>query len=163
MVEQTWPEAINFVGADEIPDAAQLGEYGMVNAAVSDAALAEWLEQQPQVERVNYAGLHTHPQKSLIDRQMKAGGGVLSFTLKNGSREDAWSFLNATCLMSLTANLGDVKTTVCHPATSTHGRLDDADRELMGISENMIRIAVGLESVDDLIEDCERGFAALTY
>ena len=126
-------------------------------------ALAKWLEQQPQVERVNYAGLRTHPQKTLIDHQMKAGGGVLSFTLKNGSREDAWSFLNTTCLMSLTANLGDVKTTVCHPATSTHGRLDDADRELMGISENMIRIAVGLESVDDLIEDFERGFAALTY
>ena len=126
-------------------------------------ALAKWLEQQPQVERVNYAGLRTHPQKTLIDHQMKAGGGVLSFTLRNGSREDAWSFLNATCLMSLTANLGDVKTTVCHPATSTHGRLDDADRELMGISENMIRIAVGLESVDDLVEDCERGFAALTY
>ena len=125
-------------------------------------ALAEWLEQQPQVDRVNYAGLHTHPQRPLIDRQMKAGGGVLSFTLKNGSREGAWSFLNSTCLMSLTANLGDVKTTVCHPATSTHGRLDNADRALMGISENMIRIAVGLESVDDLIEDCERGFAALT-
>jgi len=93
---------------------------------------------------------------------VKAGGGVLSFTLKNGSREDAWSFLNATCLMSLTANLGDVKTTVCHPGTSTHGRLDEADRQLMGISENMIRIAVGLESVDDLIQDCERGFSALT-
>jgi len=124
--------------------------------------LARWLEQQPQVERVNYAGLESHPQKQLIDRQMKAGGGVLSFTLKNGSREDAWSFLNATCLMSLTANLGDVKTTVCHPGTSTHGRLDEADRQLMGISENMIRIAVGLESVDDLIQDCERGFSALT-
>jgi O-succinylhomoserine sulfhydrylase len=64
--------------------------------------------------------------------------------------------------MSLTANLGDVKTTVCHPGTSTHGRLDEADRKLMGISENMIRIAVGLESVDDLIQDCERGFSALT-
>jgi O-succinylhomoserine sulfhydrylase len=73
-----------------------------------------------------------------------------------------WAFLNATCLMSLTANLGDVKTTVCHPATSTHGRLDAADRQLMGISENMIRIAVGLESVVDLIKDCERGFSALS-
>ena len=125
-------------------------------------ALAEWLEKQPQVERVNYAGLASHPQRKLIDQQMKAGGGVLSFSLKNGTRDDAWSFLNATCLMSLTANLGDVKTTVCHPATSTHGRLDAADRQLMGIAENMIRIAVGLESVDDLITDCERGFAALT-
>jgi len=98
----------------------------------------------------------------LVDLQMKAGGGVLSFTLKDGSRDDAWSFLNATCLMSLTANLGDVKTTVCHPATSTHGRLNQADRQLMGIPENMIRIAVGLESVDDLIQDCERGFSALS-
>ena len=124
--------------------------------------LAKWLEQQPLIGRVNYAGLHSHPQKQLVDVQMKAGGGVLSFTLKDGSRDDAWSFLNATCLMSLTANLGDVKTTVCHPATSTHGRLDQADRQLMGIPENMIRIAVGLESVDDLIQDCERGFSALT-
>ncbi len=124
--------------------------------------LAKWLEQQPLIGRVNYAGLHSHPQKQLVDLQMKAGGGVLSFTLKDGSRDDAWSFLNATCLMSLTANLGDVKTTVCHPATSTHGRLNQADRQLMGIPENMIRIAVGLESVDDLIQDCERGFSALT-
>ena len=124
--------------------------------------LAKWLEQQPLIGRVNYAGLYSHPQKQLVDLQMKAGGGVLSFTLKDGSRDDAWSFLNATCLMSLTANLGDVKTTVCHPATSTHGRLDQADRQLMGIPENMIRIAVGLESVDDLIQDCERGFSALT-
>ncbi|CAI8293783.1 MAG: O-succinylhomoserine sulfhydrylase [Oceanospirillales bacterium TMED33] len=124
--------------------------------------LAKWLEQQPQIERVNYAGLNSHPQKQLVDLQMKAGGGVLSFTLKDGSRDDAWSFLNATCVMSLTANLGDVKTTVCHPATSTHGRLDQADRKLMGIPENMIRIAVGLESVDDLIQDCERGLSALT-
>ena len=123
--------------------------------------LATWLLQQPQIERVNYAGLTSHPQKQLIDRQMKSGGGVLSFTLKDGKREDAWTFLNATCLMSLTANLGDVKTTICHPATSTHGRLDGADRQLMGISENMIRIAVGLESVDDLIADCERGLVAI--
>ena len=123
--------------------------------------LARWLEQQPQVERVNYAGLESHPQYALANRQAKSGGGVLSFYLRDGSRERAWKFLNHTCLMSLTANLGDVKTTVCHPATSTHGRLDEADRQLMGISENMIRIAVGLESVDDLIIDCERGLAAL--
>lgn len=121
--------------------------------------LAQWLEQQPQIERVNYVGLESHPQYVLANRQAKSGGGVLSFHLRGGSREHAWKFLNDTCLMSLTANLGDVKTTVCHPATSTHGRLDVADRQLMGISENMIRIAVGLESVDDLISDCERGLA----
>ncbi|MDA8549074.1 O-succinylhomoserine sulfhydrylase [Litoricolaceae bacterium] len=123
--------------------------------------LAQWLEQQPQIERVNYAGLESHPQYALANRQAKSGGGVLSFHLRDGSREHAWKFLNQTCLMSLTANLGDVKTTVCHPATSTHGRLDITDRQLMGISENMIRIAVGLESVDDLISDCKRGLAAL--
>ena len=123
--------------------------------------LAQWLEQQPQIERVNYAGLESHPQYALANRQAKSGGGVLSFHFRGGSREHAWKFLNQTCLMSLTANLGDVKTTVCHPATSTHGRLDITDRQLMGISENMIRIAVGLESVDDLISDCERGLAAL--
>ena len=123
--------------------------------------LAQWLEQQPQIERVNYAGLESHPQYALANRQAKSGGGVLSFHLRDGSREHAWKFLNQTCLMSLTANLGDVKTTVCHPATSTHGRLGITDRQLMGISENMIRIAVGLESVDDLISDCERGLAAL--
>lgn len=123
--------------------------------------LAQWLEQQPQIERVNYAGLESHPQYALANRQAKSGGGVLSFHLRDGSREHAWKFLNQTCLMSLTANLGDVKTTVCHPATSTHGHLDITDRQLMGISENMIRIAVGLESVDDLISDCERGLAAL--
>ena len=124
-------------------------------------ALAQWLEEQPEVARVNYAGLASHPQRALAQRQMQAGGGVLSFTLAAGTREAAWAFLNGTCLMSLTANLGDAKTTVCHPATSTHGRLTDADRQLMGIGENLIRIAVGLESVEDLKADCRRGFAAL--
>ena len=124
-------------------------------------ALAQWLEEQPEVARVNYAGLASHPQRALAQRQMQAGGGVLSFSLAAGTREAAWAFLNGTCLMSLTANLGDAKTTVCHPATSTHGRLTDADRQLMGIGENLIRIAVGLESVEDLKADCRRGFAAL--
>ncbi|MGA1207508.1 MAG: O-succinylhomoserine sulfhydrylase [Litorivicinaceae bacterium] len=125
-------------------------------------ALAQWLEQQPDVAQVNYAGLASHPQRAVAQRQMQAGGGVLSFTLTAGTREAAWAFLNGTCLMSLTANLGDAKTTVCHPATSTHGRLTAADRQLMGIGEHLIRIAVGLESVDDLKADCRRGFAALT-
>ena len=123
--------------------------------------LATWLESQSEVTRVNYAGLASHPQAALIATQMHGGGGVLSFELKRAEREVAWKFLNATCLMSLTANLGDVKTTVCHPATTTHGRLDQADRELMGIHENVIRIAVGLESVDDLKADCLRGFEAV--
>ena len=124
--------------------------------------LASWLSKHPKVARVNYAGLESHPQYNLICSQMKSGGGVLSLELKDGARQDAWTFIDATCLMSLTANLGDVKTTVCHPATSTHGRLALADRELMGIKENLVRIAVGLEDIDDLIADCERGLAAVT-
>ncbi len=123
--------------------------------------LAQWLQSQPAVSQVNYAGLPSHPQAELITRQSTGGGGVLSFTLKNATKETAWAFLNGTCLMSLTANLGDVRTTVCHPATTTHGRLDQADRDLMGVSDNLIRIAVGLEAVEDLIADCQRGFAAL--
>ena len=123
--------------------------------------LATWLQSQPLVARVNYAGLASHPQAALIAKQSRGGGGVLSLELAASDRASAWRFLNATCLMSLTANLGDVKTTICHPATTTHGRLEQADRELMGITENVIRIAVGLESVDDLKTDCERGFQAI--
>lgn len=123
--------------------------------------LATWLQSQPLVARVNYAGLASHPQAALIAKQSRGGGGVLSLELAASDRASAWRFLNATCLMSLTANLGDVKTTICHPATTTHGRLEQTDRELMGITENVIRIAVGLESVDDLKADCERGFQAI--
>ncbi len=126
-------------------------------------ALANWLEEQPQVAQVNYAGLDSHPDRTLIARQAKAGGGVLSFTLTTETREAAWAFLDATCLMSLTANLGDVKTTVCHPATSTHGRLEAADRIQMGVHEHLIRIAVGLEALEDLKADCLRGFAAIPH
>ncbi len=123
--------------------------------------LAQWLQSQPAVSKVNYAGLPTHPQAELIARQSTGGGGVLSFTLKKATKEAAWAFLDGTCLMSLTANLGDVRTTVCHPATTTHGRLDQPDRDLMGVSDHLIRIAVGLEAVEDLIADCQRGFTAL--
>ncbi|MDC1466817.1 PLP-dependent transferase, partial [Litorivicinus sp.] len=123
--------------------------------------LAQWLEQQPEVSHVNYAGLEDHPQAALIARQASGGGGVLSFELKDAGRSRAWSFLNGTCLMSLTANLGDVKTTVCHPATTTHGRLEQVDRDVMGIRESLIRISVGLESVSDVMTDCERGFKNL--
>ncbi len=123
--------------------------------------LALWLQAQPQVALVNYAGLKTHPQAGLIRSQMQAGGGVLSFELKDGDREDVWKFLNATCLMSLTANLGDLKTTICHPATTTHGRLSNDELKVMGITDNLVRIAVGHEATSDLIADCERGFAVL--
>ena len=130
--------------------------------AHSSAALdiAQWLQQQPQVERVYYAGLQDHPGHEIAARQQRGYGGVLSFLVKGG-REQAWQFIDATTLMSLTANLGDAKTTIVHPATTTHGRLTPAQREQAGIGDNLIRIAVGLEDVDDLKADIQRGFAGL--
>ena len=130
--------------------------------AHSSAALdiARWLQQQPAVQKVYYAGLEDHPGHALAARQQRGYGGVLSFLVKGG-REQAWQFIDATTLMSLTANLGDAKTTIVHPATTTHGRLTPAQREQAGIGDNLIRIAVGLEDVDDLKADIQRGFAGL--
>ena len=122
--------------------------------------LAQWLQQQPAVEKVYYAGLKDHPGHALAARQQKAYGGVLSFRVRGG-REQAWQFIDATRLMSLTANLGDAKTTIVHPATTTHGRLTPEQREQAGISDSLIRIAVGLEHVDDLKTDMLRGFAGI--
>jgi O-succinylhomoserine sulfhydrylase len=123
-------------------------------------ALAHWLQEQPQVETVFYAGLPTHPGHQLAARQQSAFGGVLSFRVRGG-REAAWRLINATRLMSLTANLGDAKTTIVHPATTTHGRLAPETREAAGITENLVRIAVGLESVEDLKADLSAGFAVM--
>jgi O-succinylhomoserine sulfhydrylase len=122
--------------------------------------LALWLEQQPAVECVFYAGLESHPQHDLAKKQQKGFGGVLSFRLK-GAREEAWEFIDATRMISITANLGDVKTTITHPATTTHGRLSPEDKERAGITENLIRISVGIEAVEDLKTDLARGFQAL--
>lgn len=122
--------------------------------------LAEWLQAQPQVARVYYGGLPEHPQHALAARQQRGFGGVLAFELAGG-REAAWRFIDATTFMSITANLGDAKTTITHPATTTHGRLSPEAKQAAGISEGLIRIAVGLESVTDLIADCARGLAAL--
>lgn len=122
--------------------------------------LATWLEQQPEVERVYYAGLKSHPQHALAKKQQKGFGGVLSFCLKGG-REEAWSFIDATRMISITANLGDVKTTITHPATTTHGRLSPEDKASAGITENLLRLSVGIEAVEDLKTDLYRGFQAL--
>ena len=122
--------------------------------------LAEWLLSKPQVVGVHYCGLPDHQGYSLASLQQSHYGGVLSFEIKGG-RDAAWRFINATELMSLTANLGDVKTTIVHPATTTHGRLSDQQRSEAGIAEGLIRIAVGLEHIDDLRKDCDRGFDAL--
>ena len=124
-------------------------------------ALAEWLETHPGVKKVNYCGLASHPDHSLAAAQQSAFGGVLSFEV-DGGRDRAWTFINAVRLMSLTANLGDVKTTICHPASTTHGRLTDEQKQQGGITEGLIRIAVGLEDLEDLKRDCERGFAAIS-
>ena len=124
-------------------------------------ALAEWLETYPGVKKVNYCGLASHPDHALAASQQSAFGGVLSFEV-DGGRDRAWTFINAVRLMSLTANLGDVKTTVCHPASTTHGRLTDEQKQQGCITEGLIRIAVGLEDLEDLKRDCERGFAAIS-
>lgn len=122
--------------------------------------LAEWLEQQPAIERVYYTGLDSHPGKELASKQQRGYGGLLSFTVKGG-RAAAWRFIDATSICSLTANLGDVKTTIVHPATTTHGRLTEEQRAASSITDNLIRVAVGLEDVDDLIADMQRGLDAL--
>lgn len=122
--------------------------------------LALWLEQQNAVESVYYAGLQSHPQHELAKKQQKGFGGVLSFRVKGG-REEAWRFIDATRMISITANLGDVKTTITHPATTTHGRLSPEDKDHAGITENLIRLSVGIEDVEDLKSDLMRGFDAL--
>jgi O-succinylhomoserine sulfhydrylase len=122
-------------------------------------ALAQWLEQQPSVERVLYPGLASHPQHELARRQQSSGGAIVSFVVKGG-REAAWRVVDSTRLVSITANLGDVKTTITHPASTTHGRLSSAAREEAGIGEGLLRVAVGLEATADLREDLERGLSA---
>jgi len=128
----------------------------------SDSALslARWLKKHSAVERVFYCGLEDHPGHVLARAQQSGFGGVLAFQVAGG-RQSAWRFINATEMMSLTANLGDAKTTIVHPASTTHGRLSAEQREAAGIDEGLIRIAVGLEDLSDLQADCERGFFAL--
>ncbi|AXA67325.1 O-succinylhomoserine sulfhydrylase [Pseudomonas oryzihabitans] len=122
--------------------------------------LARWLEGQPGVERVHYAGLESHPQHGLACRQQSAFGAVVSFEVAGG-RDAAWRFIDATRMISITTNLGDTKTTIAHPATTSHGRLSPAERANAGIRDSLIRIAVGLENLGDLRQDLARGLAAL--
>jgi O-succinylhomoserine sulfhydrylase len=122
--------------------------------------LAQWLEQQDGIEKVHYAGLESHPQHGLAKRQQKAFGAVVSFEVKGG-KDGAWRFIDATRLISITANLGDTKTTITHPSTTSHGRLSPQEREAAGIRDSLIRVAVGLEDVADLKADLARGLAAL--
>lgn len=121
--------------------------------------LARWLEQQPGVVRVFYPGLASHPQHALAMRQQKSGGAIVSFEVAGG-RERAWQVVDATRMISITANLGDTKTTITHPASTTHGRISAEARAAAGIGEGLLRIAVGLESIEDLRADLARGLEA---
>ncbi len=121
--------------------------------------LARWLEQQPGVSRVHYAGLASHPQHELAKRQQSGFGGIIAFEVEGG-RAQAWAFVDATRMVSITANLGDVKTTLTHPATTTHARITPAERERAGITEGLLRLSIGLEDLRDLKADLERGLAA---
>ena len=120
-------------------------------------ALATWLEAQPQVARVYYPGLVSHPQHTLAMRQQSSGGGIVSFEVKTkagqSEQEAAWALIDATELISITANLGDAKSTITHPATTTHSRVSAEARAAAGVKDSLVRIAVGLEHIDDLKKD----------
>ncbi len=118
--------------------------------------LARWLESHPRVSTVHYPGLASHPQHGLAMRQQRAGGAVVSFEVRGG-REAAWRVVDSTRLISITANLGDVKTTITHPATTTHGRISAEARAAAGINDGLLRVAVGLEAPADVRADLERG------
>lgn len=120
--------------------------------------LARWLQSQPQVARVYYAGLESHPQHALASRQASAQGAVVSFEV-TGGREAAWRVVDAVRLISITANLGDTKSTITHPATTTHARITQAERNAAGISDGLLRVAVGLENLEDLKRDLLTGLA----
>ena len=118
--------------------------------------LAKWLEQQPNVEKVHYPGLVSHAQHELAKRQQSHFGGVVSFELRGG-KEQAWKLIDSTKMLSITANLGDVKTTITHPATTTHGRLTPELRAEAGIKDSLVRISVGLENIEDIKNDLLNG------
>ncbi len=122
--------------------------------------LAQWLQQHPNVKTVNYCGLENHPGYVLAKKQQSGFGGVLSFEVIGG-RDEAWQVVDATRMISITANLGDVKTTITHPGTTTHGRLSEEERQKAGISQALLRVAVGLENIDDIQRDLARGLDAL--
>jgi O-succinylhomoserine sulfhydrylase len=122
--------------------------------------IAEWLTQQKGISKVFYPGLPTHPQHALAKEQQSGFGGVVSFELE-GAKEAAWKLIDNIRLFSITANLGDTKSTITHPATTTHNRLSDDEREAVGISDGLVRLSVGLEDVADIQADLQNGFAAL--
>jgi len=122
----------------------------------SAQTLAEWLDAHPKVEKVYYAGLPNHEGHELAKKQQKGFGGVVSFVVK-GEREGAWTGIDNTKFLSITSNLGDVKSTITHPATTSHGRMSAEAKKAAGISEGLIRVSVGLEDINDIIRDLSRG------
>jgi len=122
--------------------------------------VAQWLEQQPAVENVYYTGLTSHPQHELAKQQQTGFGGIVSFDVKGG-QANAWKVIDGTQMISITANLGDVKTMITHPTTTTHGRLTEEERSKAGISDSLLRLAVGLENVEDIKADLARGLNSL--
>ena len=128
----------------------------MRQQAENALVLARWLEGHPNVERVLYPGLPSHPQHALAMKQQTGGGAVISFVVKGG-REGAWKVIDGVQVVSITANFGDVKTTICHPATTTHGRIPAKERDAAGIVEGLVRVGVGLEHPDDIRADLARG------
>jgi len=127
----------------------------MEKQSANALALAHWLEAQPGVSRVLYPGLESHPQADLVRRQQSAGGAVVSFEVAD--RETAWRIVDGCTLISITANLGDTRSTITHPATTTHGRLTPQARAAAGIGDGMLRVAVGLENVADVERDLSHG------
>src|SRR5512134_530316 len=134
-------------------------ELRMLAQSAAALELARWLEAREEVSKVFYPGLPSHPQHELAKRQQRAAGAVLSFEVKGG-RAAAWRLIDSTRLVSVTANLGDVKTTIVHPASTTHGRISPEARAAAGIGEGLVRLAVGLEAVADLKVDLQRGLEA---
>jgi len=128
--------------------------------SASSLELAQWLEAQQNVSRVYYPGLPSHPQHTLAMKQQKMGGSIVSFEVKGG-KSAAWQVIDSTQLLSITANLGDTRTTITHPASTTHARISPEARAAAGISDGLIRIAVGLEAVVDIQNDLARGLQSL--
>ena len=132
----------------------------MLAHSQSTLEIAKWLEQQPKVEKVYYSGLIAHPQHSLAKQQQQGFGAVLGFDVVGG-KEAAWKVVDATRLISITANLGDAKTTITHPATTTHGRVSPEARVLAGIKDGLLRLSIGLEDIEDIKADLARGLALI--
>ncbi|MBR9868470.1 MAG: O-succinylhomoserine sulfhydrylase [Oceanospirillales bacterium] len=135
-------------------------ELRMMAHSANAMAIALWLQQQPGIDKVYYSGLEEHPQHQLAKQQQRAFGGVLAFEV-SGDKEAAWRFIDATQMISITGNLGDVKSTITHPGTTTHGRMSAEAKATAGIKDNLIRLSVGLESIEDIKRDLQLGLAAI--